>query len=90
QKLGRLHNVKQALHAINLAREIFPRLSFDLIYARPKQTLKQWETELLQAINLAADHLSLYQLTIEDGTTFKKLHASGKLILPASEQAANL
>ncbi|ATO58085.1 radical SAM family heme chaperone HemW [Bartonella sp. 1-1C] len=90
QQLGRLHSVKQAFHAINLAREIFPRLSFDLIYARPKQTLKQWETELLQAINLAADHLSLYQLTIEDGTTFKKLHAAGKLILPPSEQAANL
>ncbi|WP_407965541.1 radical SAM family heme chaperone HemW [Bartonella sp. C271] len=90
QQLGRLHNAKQALHAINLARKIFPRLSFDLIYARPKQTLKQWKSELLQAINLAADHLSLYQLTIEDGTTFKKLHAAGKLILPASEQAANL
>ncbi|AQX28643.1 MULTISPECIES: radical SAM family heme chaperone HemW [unclassified Bartonella] len=89
-QLGRLHDVKQALYAINLAREIFPRLSFDLIYARPKQTLKQWESELLQAINLAADHLSLYQLTIEDGTTFKKLHTAGKLILPASEQAANL
>ncbi|WP_455479452.1 radical SAM family heme chaperone HemW [Bartonella sp. B23] len=90
RKLGRLHDVKQALHAIALARKIFPRLSFDLIYARPEQTLKQWKDELFQAIDLAADHLSLYQLTIEEGTAFKRLHAAGKLILPASELAADL
>ncbi|KEG21946.1 radical SAM family heme chaperone HemW [Bartonella bacilliformis] len=90
QQLGRLHDVKQALHAINLARKIFPRLSFDLIYARPEQTLKQWKDELLQAIDLAADHLSLYQLTIEKGTAFKRLHAEGKLILPEPELAADL
>ena len=66
--LGRLHNVDEALHAIGLAREIFPRLSFDLIYARPGQTLEAWEAELEQAIGHAVDHLSLYQLTIEEGT----------------------
>lgn len=59
RKLGRLHNVEQALYAIDLARKIFPRLSFDLIYARPEQTLEQWKSELVQAIDLAADHLSL-------------------------------
>ncbi|WP_406604001.1 radical SAM family heme chaperone HemW [Bartonella gliris] len=90
RQLGRLHDVKQALHAIALARKIFPRLSFDLIYARPEQTLQQWKYELFQAIDLAADHLSLYQLTIEEGTAFKRLHAAGRLILPASELAADL
>lgn len=90
RQLGRLHDVKQALHAIALAREIFPRLSFDLIYARPEQTLEQWKYELFQAIELAADHLSLYQLTIEEGTAFKRLHAAGRLILPASELAADM
>ncbi|MCZ2203472.1 radical SAM family heme chaperone HemW [Bartonella sp. A05] len=90
KQLGRRHDVKQALHAISLAREIFERLSFDLIYARPEQTLKEWECELSQAIDLAADHLSLYQLTIEEGTAFKRLHAAGKLVLPVSKLAANL
>ncbi|WP_208435537.1 radical SAM family heme chaperone HemW [Bartonella phoceensis] len=90
RQLGRLHDVKQALYAITLAREIFPRLSFDLIYARPEQTIEQWKGELFQAIDLAADHLSLYQLTIEEGTAFKRLHAAGRLILPAAELAADL
>ncbi|WP_332059893.1 radical SAM family heme chaperone HemW [Bartonella sp. CB74] len=90
RKLGRLHDVKQALNAITLARKIFPRLSFDLIYARPEQTLEQWKYELFQAIDLAADHLSLYQLTIEEGTAFKRLHAAGRLTLPASELAADM
>ncbi|WP_039759383.1 radical SAM family heme chaperone HemW [Bartonella queenslandensis] len=90
RKLGRLHNVEQALYAIDLARQIFPRLSFDLIYARPEQTLEQWKSELVQAIDLAADHLSLYQLTIEEGTAFKRLYDAGRLILPPSEQAADL
>ncbi|GAA5096767.1 radical SAM family heme chaperone HemW [Bartonella acomydis] len=90
RQLGRLHDVQQALHAIALAREIFPRLSFDLIYARPEQTLEQWKCELFQAIDLAADHLSLYQLTIEEGTAFKRLYDAGRLILPASELAADL
>ena len=71
--LGRLHNVAEALHAIGLAREIFPRLSFDLIYARPGQTPEAWSAELDRAIGHAADHLSLYQLTIEEGTPFHAL-----------------
>ena len=88
--LGRLHNVEQALHAIRLARETFPRLSFDLIYARPGQTVEAWTVELEQAIGHAADHLSLYQLTIEEGTTFHALHAVGRLDVPGPEHAAAL
>ena len=88
--LGRLHDVEQALGAIRLARETFPRLSFDLIYARPDQTVEAWAAELEQAIGYAADHLSLYQLTIEEGTTFHALHAAGRLDVPGQEQAANL
>ncbi|MEO3997742.1 radical SAM family heme chaperone HemW [Mesorhizobium sp. CAU 1732] len=88
--LGRLHNVEQALHAIRLARETFPRLSFDLIYARPGQTLEAWEQELEAAIGHAADHLSLYQLTIEEGTRFHALHAAGKFQMPDPDLAADL
>jgi putative oxygen-independent coproporphyrinogen III oxidase len=88
--LGRLHNVSEALCAIGLAREIFPRLSFDLIYARPNQTAQAWEKELEEAIGHAADHLSLYQLTIEEGTPFHALHAAGKFAIPAGDQAAEL
>lgn len=90
KRLGRLHDVEQALGAIRLAREIFPRLSFDLIYARPSQTVETWEDELGQAIDLAADHLSLYQLTIEEGTIFHALHKAGKLIVPDGELSADL
>ncbi|MBB4573165.1 radical SAM family heme chaperone HemW [Rhizobium lentis] len=88
--LGRLHDVADALKAIRLAREIFPRMSFDLIYARPDQTVAEWESELRQAISYAVDHLSLYQLTIEEGTPFYGLHKSGKLIVPDGEQSAVL
>jgi putative oxygen-independent coproporphyrinogen III oxidase len=88
--LGRLHNVAEAKVAIELAREIFPRLSFDLIYARPGQTMKAWEDELAQAIDLAADHLSLYQLTIEEGTRFFQLYNAGKFEIPDGEHAAEL
>ncbi|MFN3546011.1 MAG: radical SAM family heme chaperone HemW [Mesorhizobium sp.] len=88
--LGRLHNVEEALKAIELAREIFPRLSFDLIYARPGQTLEGWEAELGQAIGHAADHLSLYQLTIEEGTPFFALHAAKKFTVPDADLAADL
>ena len=80
--LGRLHDVEDALKAIRLARAIFPRMSFDLIYARPEQTVEAWEQELRQAIAYAVDHLSLYQLTIEEGTPFFGLHRAGKLIVP--------
>jgi len=88
--LGRLHNVEEALKAIRLARETFPRLSFDLIYARPGQTLAAWQAELEEAIGHAADHLSLYQLTIEEGTPFHALHAAKKFAIPDPDLAADL
>ncbi|MGN6582962.1 MAG: radical SAM family heme chaperone HemW [Rhizobiaceae bacterium] len=88
--LGRLHDVESALAAIELARETFPRLSFDLIYARPGQTPDVWGEELRRAIGLAADHLSLYQLTIEDGTPFSALYAARKFTLPDSAEGAEL
>ncbi len=88
--LGRLHTVEEALKAIGLAREIFPRMSFDLIYARPNQTPHSWGLELNRAIDLAADHLSLYQLTIEEGTAFHRLHAKGKLKTLDDALAADL
>ncbi|WP_295811625.1 radical SAM family heme chaperone HemW [uncultured Nitratireductor sp.] len=88
--LGRLHNVDEALKAIGLAREIFPRLSFDLIYARPHQSEEAWASELEQAIGHAADHLSLYQLTIEEGTRFQLLHEAGKLAMPDGNHSARL
>jgi len=88
--LGRLHNVEDALKAVRLARDIFPRMSFDLIYARPDQTVEDWERELKEAVSYAVDHLSLYQLTIEEGTPFYGLHKAGKLIVPDGEQSAVL
>ena len=88
--LGRLHDVADALKAIGLARDIFPRMSFDLIYARPHQTVEAWEKELRQAISYAVDHLSLYQLTIEEGTPFFNLHKAGKFIVPDGDQSALL
>jgi len=88
--LGRLHDVEQALHAIDLARRTFPRLSFDLIYARPGQTPDAWQAELEEAIGHAADHLSLYQLTIEEGTRFHLLHEAGRIVMPEPELAADL
>ncbi|WP_206086438.1 radical SAM family heme chaperone HemW [Ollibium composti] len=88
--LGRLHNVEEALKAIRLARETFPRLSFDLIYARPGQTLEAWQAELEEAIGHAADHLSLYQLTIEEGTPFHALHKARKFAIPDPDLAADL
>lgn len=86
--LGRLHDVKTALEAIEIARNTFRRLSFDLIYARPDQTLEDWQRELEQAISLAADHLSLYQLTIEEGTPFFNLYKAGKLQVPDPDLGA--
>jgi oxygen-independent coproporphyrinogen-3 oxidase len=90
RRLGRMHNVEEALAAIKLARDIFPRLSFDLIYARPEQTVEAWRAELAKAISYAADHLSLYQLTIEEGTPFYNLWKAGKLIMPDGDDAAAL
>jgi putative oxygen-independent coproporphyrinogen III oxidase len=88
--LGRLHDVADALKAIRLARDIFPRMSFDLIYARPNQTVEDWDRELKEAVSYAVDHLSLYQLTIEEGTPFYGLHKAGKLIVPDGEHSAVL
>ena len=85
--LGRLHTVEEALTAIDVSRETFDRFSFDLIYARPGQTLQSWREELSEALARAGRHLSLYQLTIEAGTPFAELHARGKLKVPDSELA---
>jgi putative oxygen-independent coproporphyrinogen III oxidase len=80
--LGRLHSAREALDAVAIARKAFDRYSFDLIYARPDQTPRMWTNELKIAIAEAAEHLSLYQLTIEEGTPFFALHAAGKLVTP--------
>lgn len=88
--LGRLHDVKQALTAIGIARETFPRISFDLIYARPHQTVADWRDELGRALAFAADHLSVYQLTIEEETRFADLYRLGKLAVPDEDTAADL
>jgi len=88
--LGRQHSAREALTALEAARAIFPRLSFDLIYARPGQTEPGWRAELRRALALAADHLSLYQLTIEPGTAFEALHRRGALALPDPALAARL
>jgi putative oxygen-independent coproporphyrinogen III oxidase len=88
--LGRQHSAAQAITALETARVIFPRISFDLIYARPGQTLEAWRAELRQALDLAADHLSLYQLTIEPGTKFEAMHRRGEIDLPDEDTAAAL
>src|SRR5882672_1154941 len=88
--LGRLHDVDEAKDAIRLALEIFPRGSFDLIYARPEQTREDWKQELLQALAFDAAHLSLYQLTIEPGTAYATLARQGKLRIPDDDAAAEL
>ena len=80
--LGRLHPAREALAAVAIARAAFDRYSFALIYARPDQTAQLWADELKLAISEAAEHLSLYQLTIEEGTPFFNLHAAGKLKTP--------
>lgn len=88
--LGRLHTAEEALAAVAIARGIFERYSFDLIYARPDQTPAMWTAELKQAISEAAEHLSLYQLTIEAETPFAALHKAGKLITPNDDRAREL
>ena len=88
--LGREHSGPQAVAALEAARATFPRVSFDLIYARPGQSVAAWQAELHQALALCADHLSLYQLTIEPGTGFEALHRRGELVLPDDELAAEL
>ncbi len=88
--LGRQHDTGQALAALEHARATFPRLSFDLIYARPGQGLAAWRQELRRALALAADHLSLYQLTIEPGTAYEALHRRGDIVLPDEDLATAL
>jgi putative oxygen-independent coproporphyrinogen III oxidase len=88
--LGRLHTAQEAMDAVKIARSAFDRYSFDLIYARPDQTAAMWTDELTRAIGEAAEHLSLYQLTIEEGTPFFGLHAAGKLKTPDESLARTL
>ncbi len=88
--LGRQHSVAHAITALEEARRLFPSVSFDLIYARPGQTEASWRQELRQALALATDHLSLYQLTIEPGTAFEPLHRRGEIVLPDADTAAAL
>jgi putative oxygen-independent coproporphyrinogen III oxidase len=88
--LGRKHDAAQARSAIETAQKVFDRSSFDLIYARPEQTAAAWEKELREAIALAADHLSVYQLTIEKGTPFYMQHERGDFKIPDEELAGDL
>ncbi len=88
--LGRRHDAREAMAALEAARALFPRLSFDLIYARPGQAEAAWRDELRRALALAADHLSLYQLTVEPGTRFATEHARGAFALPDGDDAARL
>jgi oxygen-independent coproporphyrinogen-3 oxidase len=88
--LGRMHTADEALAAVEVARENFPRISFDLIYARPGQSPRAWREELAKALAFAPEHLSLYQLTIEPGTTFEMLHRAGKLITPDTDTSRAL
>ena len=88
--LGRLHSAEEALAAIAIARANFPRLSFDLIYARPGQTPAAWRAELTRALTEESEHLSLYQLTIEDETPFAALHRNGRLTIPDEAEARAL
>ncbi|MCA2006026.1 radical SAM family heme chaperone HemW [Tritonibacter mobilis] len=91
RRLGRIHTVDEARTAFDVARNCFDRVSFDLIYARQGQTLEAWKAELSEALSMAIDHLSLYQLTIEDGTAFGDRYARGKLRdLPTDDNAADM
>ncbi|HTV90505.1 MAG TPA: radical SAM family heme chaperone HemW [Stellaceae bacterium] len=88
--LGRAHDHDEAVAAIGLAHAIFPRISFDLIYARPGQTVAAWEAELDAALALAGEHLSLYQLTIEEGTAFGNRAGRGERLAADEDDAAAL
>ncbi|MDB6178167.1 radical SAM family heme chaperone HemW [Paracoccus sp. Z330] len=91
RRLGRLHSVAEARAAFDVARDCFDRVSFDLIYARQNQSIDQWRNELREAIAMAVDHLSLYQLTVEPGTAFGARAAAGKLRdLPTDDLAADM
>lgn len=88
--LGRAHGVAEGLGALATAQRHFGRVSFDLIYARPGQSVAAWEAELRQALSFGTEHLSLYQLTIEPGTRFATLAAKGDLVIPDADAAADL
>jgi len=86
-ELGRMHSAREALDAVAIARAVFARYSFDLIYARPRQQPAQWASELKLALAEAGEHLSLYQLTVEPDTPFAALRATGKLKIPDDDTA---
>ena len=88
--LGRQHSSDEALAAFRLAAKIFPRVSFDMIYARPNQTPDQWRAELTRALSEQQGHMSLYQLTIEPGTAYFDLYERGRLVTPTDDRAADL
>ncbi|WP_341764604.1 radical SAM family heme chaperone HemW [Candidatus Tisiphia endosymbiont of Beris chalybata] len=88
--LGRQHDVKQGIETIEIARNLFPQVSFDLIYARTNQTLLDWQNELSRAMQFASGHISLYQLMIEKGTLFYKLFNEGNLTIPDTDIAADM
>lgn len=91
RRLGRIHTVAEARAAFDVARNCFDRVSFDMIYARQHQTPDAWQAELTEALSMAIDHLSLYQLTIEEGTAFGDRYAVGKLRgLPEDDHAADM
>lgn len=90
KELGRKHSLNEAIKAIETAINHFKRVSFDLIYATPNQTLEEWQDELHEAIAFGTEHLSLYQLTIEPNTPFERLHQRGELTLPVDNLAADL
>ncbi len=88
--LGRAHDVGEGLAALDTAQRAFGRVSFDLIYARPEQSLADWEAELSRALGFGTEHLSLYQLTIEPGTRFATEAAAGRITIPDGDAAADL
>ena len=88
--LGRLHSASEAMQAVGVASAVFDRTSFDLIYARPGQTVEAWRRELGEAVRLAGEHLSLYQLTIEPDTMFERLYKAGRLTVPDADLARDL
>lgn len=90
KQLGRQHDAAEAIAALTTAISVFGRVSFDLIYARPRQTLDAWRRELGQALSFGTEHLSLYQLTIEPGTAFAPLYERGDLVVPGEDLAADL
>ena len=88
--LGRRHNVAEAFDALAIAKRQFLRTSFDLIYARPGQTVAEWQAELARALEEGTEHLSVYQLTIEEGTKFATLAARGDIVMPDEDTQAAL